>query len=34
MEKKLAVHLFGALRTYEQTYKSFFDNIIDTKRLG
>ncbi|MFY4756014.1 hypothetical protein ACOTV8_08330 [Campylobacter jejuni] len=32
MEKRLAVHLFGALRTYKQTYKSFFNNIIDINK--
>ncbi|MBM0637674.1 hypothetical protein LNU06_06890 [Campylobacter sp. VicNov18] len=32
MGKKLAVHLFGALRTYSQTYESFFSNIIDVNK--
>ncbi|AJC90207.1 hypothetical protein [Campylobacter subantarcticus] len=28
MDKKIAVHLFGHLRTYKQTYKSFFEHVI------
>ncbi|MCV3377052.1 hypothetical protein [Campylobacter sp. IFREMER_LSEM_CL2194] len=27
--KKLAIHLFGHLRTYEMTCKSFYDNIVN-----
>ncbi|MFB1640331.1 hypothetical protein ABZN45_07140 [Campylobacter sp. MRC_CM3] len=30
--KRLAVHLFGALRTYEQTYRNFFSCIIDPNK--
>lgn len=32
MEKKLAVHLFGAVRTYRQTYRNFFDYIINANK--
>ncbi|EAL3411133.1 hypothetical protein A9L80_09355, partial [Campylobacter coli] len=27
--KKLAIQLFGHMRTYEKTYKKFKENIID-----
>ncbi|RTH82758.1 hypothetical protein C3I39_08870, partial [Campylobacter jejuni] len=29
---KIAVHLYGHLRTFERTFKSFFDNIINVNK--
>ncbi|EAH8660000.1 hypothetical protein EWH67_09410, partial [Campylobacter coli] len=29
MKKKLAIQLFGHMRTYEQTYEKFKENIIN-----
>lgn len=31
-KKKLAIQFFGHLRTYDKTYKSFFENIIDVNK--
>ncbi|MCW0256150.1 hypothetical protein OJP23_03190, partial [Campylobacter lari] len=30
--KRLAIHLYGHVRTYEKTYKNFYKNIIETNK--
>ena len=32
MTKKIAVQMFGHLRTFEHTYKSFFENLINPNK--
>ena len=29
MSKRLAIHLYGMIRTYKRTHKSFFQNVVD-----